>query len=148
MKLYRRILAAAVMLGLCAALAACSTVLDVTVSVMVEAGEGYRVLSENPVTVRAGEDAVFTVEVEDGYTYVSGSGAVADSIKSILSAYSPILSFVSVKIMRTAEGGRQQAMEPGVSRALKKARMSIIPSRITMVLPFTRVVKSFLMGFA
>lgn len=85
MKLYRRILAAAVMLGLCAALAACSTVLDVTVSVMVEAGEGYRVLSENPVTVRAGEDAVFTVEVEDGYTYVSGSGAVLNGNTLVVS---------------------------------------------------------------
>ena len=62
MKKFRFLLPAALGI-LCLVLAACSSVIPLNVSVMVEAGEGYRVTSENPVTVPAGQDAVFTVEI-------------------------------------------------------------------------------------
>jgi len=60
--------AAVLMLLLCAA--GCARECPVFVSVMLAAGEGYTVKGDNPMRVRAGEDAVFSVAVEDGYCYV------------------------------------------------------------------------------
>lgn len=43
-------------------------------TVLLAEGEGYRVVSENPLSVLPGGDAFFRVEIEPGYTFVSCSG--------------------------------------------------------------------------
>ena len=68
-----------ILLALCCVLtlgllAGCGVALDVEVSVMVQDGEGYTVVSENPVTVKAGEDAAFRIELEPGYAVMKTSG--------------------------------------------------------------------------
>ncbi len=52
---------------------------DKTYRVMVSLSEGVSIEGENPVNVKPGEDAVFTVKVEEGYVYVSSEGAEYDS---------------------------------------------------------------------
>lgn len=88
---------------LCAAtallLGGCNAILDVHVSVMVQNGEGYRVTSANPVTVRAGESASFTIEVEDGYMVsATDGGAVYENGTLTLSRvlYPTTLSLTTV----------------------------------------------------
>ncbi len=41
-----------------------------TVQVLLSEADGYTINSENPMTVRAGEDAVFSVTLDEGYTFV------------------------------------------------------------------------------
>lgn len=48
---------------------------DKSYRVMISYSEGARVTSENPVTVKEGEDAVFTVAFDEGYLYKSSAGA-------------------------------------------------------------------------
>lgn len=103
MKKFRFLLPAALGI-LCLVLAACSSVIPLNVSVMVEAGEGYRVTSENPVTVPAGQDAVFTVEIEDGYTFVSASGA---SLAGNTLTVPRVLYPATVSVTTLYSGGRE-----------------------------------------
>lgn len=41
-----------------------------TVQVLLTEADGYTITSENPMTVQAGEDATFTVTLDEGYTFV------------------------------------------------------------------------------
>ena len=46
--------------------------------VMVEEGEGFKVVSKNPVEVKAGASAVFDIEIDTGYLFVSASAGIYD----------------------------------------------------------------------
>ena len=46
---------------------------DMRITVAVAPQEGFRILSDNPVAVVPGEEAVFQIEVQDGYLYSSVS---------------------------------------------------------------------------
>ncbi len=62
--------------------AGCGKVLDVEVSVMIADGEGFSVVSENPVSVKAGQPASFSVVLDPGYDVKSLSdGAVYENGK-------------------------------------------------------------------
>ena len=77
MKKTARILFLFLLLSLTVMLASCGGggEKDKTYKVMVSPTAGATVTSENPVTVREGEDAVFTVTLDEGYIYQSSAGA-------------------------------------------------------------------------
>ena len=50
-----------------------------TYKVMISYTEGATVFGTNPLTVEEGYDAVFDIEIADGYVYVSSEGAVSIS---------------------------------------------------------------------
>ncbi len=62
-----------------------------TVDVLLTAGEGYTIAGENPVTVQAGEDAVFSVTLEEGYTFVQteGGGSYENGVLTVPEVYYP-----------------------------------------------------------
>lgn len=53
-----------------AVLTSCGSSDGYPVQVLLTEAEGYTVVSENPMTVRAGEDAVFQVQLDEGYTFI------------------------------------------------------------------------------
>ncbi len=82
--------------GLSALLAAltltsCGGTESYTVDILLTESEGYTVLSENPVTVPAGSDAVFQVQLEEGYNFVQadGGGVWADGVLTIPAVHYP-----------------------------------------------------------
>lgn len=48
------------------------------ISVMLTTGEGYTVTSENPISIKSGEDAVFDIELWDGYKLIQVLPADSD----------------------------------------------------------------------
>jgi len=66
-------------------LVSCGRAESYTVDVLLTEAEGYTVLSENPVTVPAGSDAVFQVQLDEGYTFVQadGGGVWADGVLTV-----------------------------------------------------------------
>ncbi len=87
-KRIRHILPAAALLLL---LTSCGNAEGYTVDVLLTAGEGYTIAGENPVTVQAGEDAVFSVTLEDGYTFVQteGGGVYENGVLTVPDVYYP-----------------------------------------------------------
>lgn len=79
--------ALAAMLGL----ASCGGTESYTVSVLLTEADGYTITSENPVAVQAGADAVFQVQLDEGYTFVQadGGGIWADGVLTIPAVYYP-----------------------------------------------------------
>lgn len=69
-----RAAAALALLSACA-LAGCSAAIERPVTVMLAVGEGYSIEGENPVSVLPGEDASFSVRLEDGWSFVGCDGA-------------------------------------------------------------------------
>ena len=59
-----------------AMLGGCAAASPYTVQVLLTEGEGYTVLSDNPMTVRAGEDAVFSVALDEGWQFADADGGV------------------------------------------------------------------------
>ena len=67
-----------------ALLAGCAREIRRPVSVMLTEGEGYTIEGENPVSVFPGEDAKFSVRLDEGYTLVSCPGAAyADGVLTV-----------------------------------------------------------------
>ncbi len=56
------------------ALSGCQNVGEYNVQVMLTEGEGYSILGENPMPVKAGDDAVFKIELEDGWSFAYADG--------------------------------------------------------------------------
>ena len=60
-------------------LSSCGETEGYTVRVLLTEAEGYTITGENPVTIPAGSDAVFQVQLEEGYNFVqASSGTQAD----------------------------------------------------------------------
>ncbi len=72
-------------------LTACAGDNGYTVDVLLTAGEGYTITSENPITVQAGDDAVFTVAMDEGYSFVQteGGGTWENGTLTIPDVYYP-----------------------------------------------------------
>ncbi len=62
-----------------------------TVQVLLAEGEGYTILSENPMTVQAGDDAVFSVALEEGWHFASSDGGSvwSDGTLTLADVYYP-----------------------------------------------------------
>ena len=67
-------------------LSACGGGGEETVRVMVSAGEGASIVSQNPVEIAKGGTAVFRVEIAEGYVYKSSTGATYNSAEGTLTA--------------------------------------------------------------
>ena len=66
---------AALLSGVC--LTSCGGTDGYAVQVLLTEADGYTITSENPLTVKAGTDAVFQVQLDEGYNFVQAdSGAV------------------------------------------------------------------------
>ena len=73
-----------------AMLGGCAAASPYTVQVLLTEGEGYTVLSDNPMTVRAGEDAVFSVALDEGWHCADADGGTyADGTFTVEDVYFP-----------------------------------------------------------
>lgn len=71
MRLYGRKVCALMVLGLPVLFGLSSCAKNgYTVQVLLSEADGYTITSENPMTVEAGKDAVFSVTLDEGYTFV------------------------------------------------------------------------------
>lgn len=82
-----------------------------TVTVAVASGEGYRVVSQNPVTVTRGQFATFDIEIDDGYVFrkadmgefADGKLTVNDVFRS-KTVYLDLGKYCSVTVDSSANG--------------------------------------------
>jgi len=94
-RIFLRILLLVLVLFACAG---CGRVLDSRVTVMVAGGEGYTVAGENPRYVFAGEEVLFDLQLEEGYTLVAAEGAdVRDGALVIDRALYPVTVIPDVR---------------------------------------------------
>ncbi len=97
-KTYRIILRILLLVLVLFACAGCGRVLDSRVAVMVAGGEGYTVTGENPRYVFAGEEVIFALQLEEGYTLVAAEGAdVQDGALVIDRALYPVTVIPDVR---------------------------------------------------
>ncbi len=72
-------------------LSSCGSTEGYEVNILLTEAEGYTITSENPITVPAGSDAVFQVQLDEGYTFVQadGGGIWADGVLTVPSVQYP-----------------------------------------------------------
>ena len=66
----KNILTAATMLFACLLFCSCERDTRFEIPVMLTSGEGFEITSENPARIKSGDDAVFELEIEDGYKLI------------------------------------------------------------------------------
>jgi hypothetical protein len=110
-----------------------------TVDVMLQENEGIVIKGENPVTVKPGEDASFTVEIRDGYKLEGlGYGAVyEDGVITLSNVRFPttvevetrVLNDLTVKINNNAwQGEIASNVELGTVREDTEVTLKVTPS--------------------
>ncbi len=104
-----------------------------TVTVGIAYSEGYKITSQNPVTVLRGEPISFDIEVLDGYVFRSAEGftyadgkLILDSAKTSKSVYPEMGKHCSVTLSHTGSGTVELLTDPTVLDG-ESASVKIVP---------------------
>ena len=118
------------------------------VSVMLQQTEGMTVVSENPLYVKPGEDASFSVQIQDGYklvglsdgaTYEDGTVTLsAVRFPTTLEAETRLLNYLELAVVDDGKQGKlQTSVALGTVREDTEVTLSVTPKEGTLFLGYS-----------